>query len=77
MSLDTHKYTNGEVSVVWKPSLFKHSWLCWKELPEVFKPTQKPWIEMDSTATERIIQQVQRCPSGALTYYMNVNEVRD
>jgi uncharacterized Fe-S cluster protein YjdI len=71
MSLDTHKYSNGEVTVVWKPKLCIHSTICWKGLIEVFNPKERPWIKIDGATTERIIVQVKQCPSGALTYFMN------
>jgi len=65
------KYTNGEVTVVWKPNVCIHSTLCWKGLAEVFKPKERPWIQLGDTATEKIIEQVRQCPSGALSYYLN------
>jgi len=70
----TKKYTNGEVTVVWKPGICQHSRICWMEatgLPEVFNPREKPWIKMEASTTERIIQQVRKCPSGALSFYYN------
>jgi uncharacterized Fe-S cluster protein YjdI len=71
MSLDTHKYSNEGVTVVWKPKLCIHSTICWKGLIEVFNPKERPWIKIDGATTERIIEQVKQCPSGALTYFMN------
>lgn len=71
MPLSTIKYTNGEVTVVWKPDTCIHSRICWTELKEVFDPTQRPWVKMDGASTERIIEQVRKCPSGALSYFMN------
>ncbi|HET6995138.1 MAG TPA: (4Fe-4S)-binding protein [Chitinophagaceae bacterium] len=71
MSLDTHKYNNGEVTVVWKPKQCIHSTICWKGLIEVFNPKERPWIKLDGATTERIIEQVKQCPSGALSYFMN------
>lgn len=67
----TKKYTNGEVTIVWKPNLCIHSKICWTELREVFDPFVKPWIKPEAAETERIIAQVKKCPSGALSYYMN------
>ena len=70
----TKKYTNGEVTIVWKPDLCTHSTNCWKGangLREVFNPMEKPWIKPEGAPTERIIEQVKRCPSGALSYFMN------
>ncbi|MBL7739236.1 MAG: (4Fe-4S)-binding protein [Chitinophagaceae bacterium] len=71
MPKDTHKYTNGEVTVVWKPNVCIHSTLCWKGLIEVFNPREKPWIKMDGASTEKIIEQVRKCPSSALSYFLN------
>ncbi|HSU26907.1 MAG TPA: (4Fe-4S)-binding protein [Chitinophagaceae bacterium] len=67
----TFKYSNEDVTVVWKPELCKHSTLCWKGLIQVFNPQDKPWIKMDGASSERIIEQVKKCPSGALSYFLN------
>jgi uncharacterized Fe-S cluster protein YjdI len=77
MSPETFKYTNNEITVVWKPKTCIHSTLCWKGLIEVFNPKEKPWIKMDGDATEKIIEQVRKCPSGALSYYLNAEAVAD
>jgi len=74
MPQKTFKYTNGEVTVVWKPEICQHSTICWKGLIQVFNPNEKPWIKMDGASTERIIEQVKKCPSGALSYIMNNEE---
>lgn len=71
MPKSTHKYTNGEITIVWKPEICIHSTLCWKGLKEVFNPLKRPWIEPNGATTDRIIEQVRKCPSGALSYYMN------
>ena len=71
MPLDTHKYTNDEVTVVWKPKLCAHSTICWKGLIEVFNPREKPWIKMEGGNTYLIVEQVKKCPSGALSFYFN------
>ena len=67
----TKKYDNGEITVVWKPDTCIHSTLCWKGLIQVFNPRERPWIKMDGASTERIVEQVKKCPSGALSHYMN------
>ena len=75
----TKKYTNGEVTIMWKPNTCMHSKVCWNKvtgLPEVFNPMEKPWIKMENATSERIVEQVKKCPSGALSFYYN-SEVRD
>jgi uncharacterized Fe-S cluster protein YjdI len=71
MPKQTIKYTNGEVTVIWKPNVCIHSKICWTNLREVFDPFVKPWINMNGATTERIIEQVKQCPSGALSFEMN------
>jgi uncharacterized Fe-S cluster protein YjdI len=71
MPQTTHTYPNKDITVVWKPDVCIHSRICWKELNEVFKPKERPWIQMDGSTTERIIEQVRKCPSGALSYFVN------
>ncbi|MAN59664.1 MAG: hypothetical protein CMC08_07495 [Flavobacteriaceae bacterium] len=65
------EYSNSEVTVIWKPKLCIHSAKCTHNLPEVFKPKVRPWIQINKAETERIIDTVKACPSGALSYYMN------
>ncbi len=77
MSKETLTYTNDQVTVVWKPKVCIHSTICWKGLIEVFNPKEKPWIKMGGATTERIIEQVRQCPSGALSYYLNAEAVAD
>ncbi len=74
MSKTTHRYNNGEVTIVWKPDVCIHSTLCWKGLREVFNPTKRPWIDVKGATTDKIIEQVQKCPSGALSYYLNAEK---
>jgi len=67
----TFKYTNRDITVIWKPDLCKHSGICAKGLPGVFKPRAKPWIDMSGAETNPIIEQVKKCPSGALSFVIN------
>ena len=70
----TKKYTNGEVTIVWKPNMCIHSTICFNGLGNVFDPQKRPWITPEEGTTEQIIDQVKKCPSGALSYYMNSEE---
>ena len=70
----TIKYSNRDVTVVWKPNVCIHSAICFNGLPEVFDPTINPWIKTEGSTTDKIIAQVKKCPSGALTYIMNKEE---
>lgn len=76
----TIKYSNGEVTILWKPKLCIHSGKCWKGedgLIAVFNPAHKPWIDPMGANTERIIEQIKKCPSGALSFEMNRDETKE
>ena len=70
----TKKYDNGEVTVIWQPGLCIHSARCAKGLPSVFDPASKPWININGADTGTIVNQVNQCPSGALSYVLNVKD---
>lgn len=71
----TKKYTNSEVTIVWKPEVCMHSGNCFRGLDEVFDPHKRPWVTPDGSTSDRIVEQVKKCPSGALSYYMNQPEL--
>ena len=62
----THSYTNGEITVEWRPELCKHAARCASQLPQVFNPAAKPWVNIDGATSREITEQVARCPTGAL-----------
>jgi uncharacterized Fe-S cluster protein YjdI len=63
----TKKYSNGEVTVVWQSHLCIHSGICFRGLPKVFDPRKQPWVTLENATTSEIVEQVKRCPSGALS----------
>ena len=68
------EYQKDDIKVVWNQTLCKHAAECVKGSPNVFKPKEQPWITPDNSTTEKIIETVNKCPSGALTYYLNKND---
>lgn len=71
LSRITKKYTNGEVTIVWKPARCIHSQKCFNGLPAVFDPAKRPWVDANASDTNSIISQVSKCPSTALSFYLN------
>lgn len=67
----TKTYTNGEITVVWKPNVCIHSKLCWTHLVEVFNPRKRPWVDIAGASSEQIMAQIDQCPSKALSYFRN------
>jgi uncharacterized Fe-S cluster protein YjdI len=67
MPKKTLHYSNGEITVNWKPEICAHSGICVIGLGKVFNPHRKPWIDLSQAETKQIIDQVNKCPSGALS----------
>ena len=70
----TKHYTKGDRTIVWKPDQCTHSRLCWTGLKDVFDPRKRPWVNMDGAEADLIMQQVAKCPSGALSYVLHTAE---
>jgi uncharacterized Fe-S cluster protein YjdI len=71
MPVKTHKYSNKDITIVWKPDVCIHSKLCWHGLREVFDPARRPWILPEAADAATIMAQIDKCPSGALSYLTN------
>lgn len=62
------EYKNDRIVVKWEPEKCIHSTKCWKGLLPVFDPRRKPWVDLSAAETEEIIAQIDKCPSGALSW---------
>ena len=62
----TKQYSNGEITVVWKPDLCRHTGICARGLPMVFDPRRRPWVVLDSADSATIAAQVARGKVGAV-----------
>ena len=61
------EYSNGEVTIIWQPGLCIHSGVCVRTLPKVYNPREHPWVKPENATTHELIDQVGKCPSGALS----------
>lgn len=68
------RYTNGEITVYWKPDACVHASHCYMELIEVFDPGKRPWVDMFGATTSQIIKVVNMCPTEALVWKWNDEE---
>lgn len=62
------EYSNGEITIIWQPELCIHSGICVNTLPLVYNPKDRPWIKIENATTDELIAQIDKCPSGALSY---------
>lgn len=65
--MEEHLYSNGEITIVWKPKLCEHAAVCVKLLPKVYNPKARPWIQPENATSDELRNQVSKCPSGALS----------
>ncbi len=65
------KYSNGEITIKWQPKLCQHAGVCVKTLPKVYNPKASPWIAIENATTEELKNQINKCPSGALSFDEN------
>ncbi|TYA86752.1 (4Fe-4S)-binding protein [Seonamhaeicola marinus] len=75
MEVKANEFSNGDIVVTYDPCKCTLSGICAKELSEVFSDSIIPWVNLDNTDTDRIVEQIERCPSGALKYFLKQKDV--
>ena len=61
-------YAGKGITIFDNRALCSHAGFCTDELAAVFRQRDEPWIDPDGAAVEKIVAQIRRCPSGALSY---------
>ncbi|MAT90612.1 MAG: hypothetical protein CMC35_07955 [Flavobacteriaceae bacterium] len=62
------EYKKDELTVVWTPDLCIHSKVCVSKLPKVYRPDERPWIQVEHASVTELKKQIKACPSGALRF---------
>lgn len=70
-TLTSEVVSNKDITVTYEPRLCIHAEKCAKGLSNVFRTHVLPWINLDGAASEHIVSQIKKCPSGALQYWHN------
>lgn len=63
------EYKKNDLVIVWKPELCIHAGVCVKTLPAVYRPSERPWVHPEMASEAQLMEQISRCPSGALSFY--------
>lgn len=64
------EYRTDDLIVYWDAKQCSHAGKCWQNLPQVFKPKERPWITMADATPEQIIKTIDKCPTDALKYQL-------
>lgn len=62
------KYQNNDIIVYWFPNKCIHDTNCFVNLPQVFDPEKRPWVNLNGADPVDIMRNIDNCPSGALQY---------
>lgn len=62
------EYHKENLTVLWKPGKCIHAGVCVRTLPAVYDPKAKPWCTPENASKEALKNQIDKCPSGALSY---------
>ena len=71
MKTKANVFSNSDITVTFNPCACIHAEHCAKELSNVFQDSVIPWIDLEAASNKKIIQQVKKCPSGALQFHYN------
>jgi CDGSH-type Zn-finger protein/uncharacterized Fe-S cluster protein YjdI len=67
-------YDGDEINVTYDIKRCIHAARCVDNLPEVFNPDKKPWIDPDKAPADKVADAIETCPSGALQYAMKESD---
>lgn len=63
-----HTYEGDGIIIYDNRGVCSHDRSCVRLLPEVFDKDKKPWINPRGASISKIIETIEECPSGALSY---------
>lgn len=63
-----HAFEAPGITVTWSRRRCTHAAECVMNLPEVFEPGRRPWVEPALAAPDSVAHAVMRCPTGALHF---------
>jgi CDGSH-type Zn-finger protein len=70
-------YVGKTITIHDNRGLCAHAGVCTDRLSSVWRMGVEPWIDPDGASVEAIVEAIEACPSGALSYTINDEEHRD
>ncbi len=70
MTKPLQTYETSEITVTFEPDVCVHAGACVRGLPAVFDIRERRWVRPERAAAAVVAAQIERCPSGALQYWI-------
>jgi len=70
-------YIGKAITIHDNRGLCAHAGVCTDRLSSVWRMGVEPWIDPDGASVEAIVETIEACPSGALSYTIDGEEHRD
>jgi CDGSH-type Zn-finger protein/uncharacterized Fe-S cluster protein YjdI len=68
MEQDIHEYSNEKITVSYDVNRCIHARECVRNLPSVFDPDRRPWIDPNNADINELTDVIMQCPTGALQF---------
>ena len=75
MDVNANVFSNEDITVTYEPRCCVNAGICARQLSDVFRNSVIPWIDLDGASNDAIINQIKKCPSGALKFHLNQKDV--
>lgn len=73
--MSSKEYLADGITVLWDSQECIHSGHCAASLPSVFRPQERPWIDVEGATADEIRRTIDGCPSGALGYRLPADDI--
>lgn len=70
-------YEGENIIIYYNPDVCSHDGNCVKSLPSVFKRNERPWVDANGASVREIVETIESCPSGALSYGFGSKRYQD
>ena len=68
------RYAKDGLTVTFDPRVCTHSGNCVRGLFDVFDVSKRPWVNLAGAPADKVVEQVKRCPSGALRFRLEASK---
>jgi uncharacterized Fe-S cluster protein YjdI len=75
MDMNANVFSNDDITVTYSPRCCANAGICAKQLSNVFRQSVIPWIDLEGAQIDTVINQINKCPSGALQFHLKQKDV--